>query len=355
MKTIIRNLKLWIIAVAAVASAACSDLLDQRPQGQWTIDDIEGGAYFSQVMALYTKARHYNITSGIPAFAVHYYRSEDSRKGSTTTDGAEHVPMYENFQYSAANSLLNPYWTQNYEIINAANTVLDQMQKAQEAGEQLDEAELQCRMELASSAAGAISIWCVPSARCRLVDFAITNSDEANIPKSSVDKIYELIDADLTAAEGLPRRWESKYIGRVTYGAARALHAKTYGQRGLWSQMYQAAKNVIDTRVYNLDTPFDEIFREEGENSSESVWELQCTATVAQPATNDLGSQFCQVQGCRGSGTSNLGWGWHMADQSIVDVVRRGRSAPRRDAALLLDPFEAVACDRSGGRQRPLQ
>ena len=138
MKTIIRNLKLWIIAVAAVASAACSDLLDQRPQGQWTIDDIEGGAYFSQVMALYTKARHYNITSGIPAFAVHYYRSEDSRKGSTTTDGAEHVPMYENFQYSAANSLLNPYWTQNYEIINAANTVLDQMQKAQEAGEQLD-------------------------------------------------------------------------------------------------------------------------------------------------------------------------------------------------------------------------
>ena len=30
--------------------------------------------------------------------------------------------------------------------------------------------------------------------------------------------------------------------------------------------------------------------------------------------------------------------------------VRRGRSAPRRDAALLLDPFEAVACDRSGDR-----
>ena len=57
MKTIIKKLKFWVIAVAAVASAACSDLLDQRPQGQWTIDDIEGGAYFSQVMALYAKAR----------------------------------------------------------------------------------------------------------------------------------------------------------------------------------------------------------------------------------------------------------------------------------------------------------
>lgn len=169
-------------------------------------------------MALYTKARHYNITSGIPAFAVHYYRSEDSRNGIDHDRRAEHVPMYENFQYSAANSLLNPYWTQNYEIINAANTVLDQMQKAQEAGEQLDEAELQCGME-----ARFFRGWCYFNlvrafGEVPLVDFAITNSDEANIPKSSVDKIYELIDADLTAAEGLPRRWESKYIGRVTYG-----------------------------------------------------------------------------------------------------------------------------------------
>ena len=87
MKTFIRNIRSWVVAFAAIVAASCSDLLDQRPQGQWTIDDVEGGAYFSQVMALYTKARHYNITAGIPAFAIHYYRSEDSRKGSTTTDG----------------------------------------------------------------------------------------------------------------------------------------------------------------------------------------------------------------------------------------------------------------------------
>ena len=303
MKTIIKKLKFWVIAVAAVASAACSDLLDQRPQGQWTIDDIEGGAYFSQVMALYAKARHYNITAGIPAFAILYYRSEDSRKGSTTTDGAEHVPMYENFQYSAANSLLGPYWTQNYEIINAANTILDQMKKAQEAGAQLDEAELQCGME-----ARFFRGWCYFNlarafGEVPLVDFAITSSDEANIPKTTVDKIYELIDADPTAAEALPRRWESKYIGRITYGTARALHAKAYAQRRLWSQMYQAAKDVIDTKVYNLDTPFNKIFREEGENSSESVWELQCTATpkpLRSPSRHPMSWAVSSAK-CRGA------------------------------------------------------
>lgn len=333
MKTIINHLKTAAAAVTLLLTASCADLLDQRPQGQWTIEDVEGGAYFSKVMALYADARNYNITSGIPAFAVHLYRSEDSRKGSTTTDGAEHTPMYEQFQYSAANSLLDPYWTQNYSIIHDANTIIDEMEKAQEAGTELTQEELYCGME-----AHFFRGWCYFNlvrafGEVPLIDFAISNSDEANIAKSPVADIYELIDNDLTQAEGLPREWDSKYIGRITYGAARALHAKTYAQRGQWSQMYQAARNVMDTRLYDLNTPFEEIFREDGENCSESVWELQCTATTAEPASNDLGSQFCQVQGCRGSGTSNLGWGWHMADESILDIFEE--NDPRRDETLL--------------------
>ncbi|MFR2004777.1 hypothetical protein [Alistipes putredinis] len=55
MKTIIRNLKLWIIAVAAVASAACSDLLRPTPAGP--VDyrrHRRRRLTFRQVMALYT-------------------------------------------------------------------------------------------------------------------------------------------------------------------------------------------------------------------------------------------------------------------------------------------------------------
>lgn len=333
MKTIINKLTLAAAAATMLAGVSCSDLLDQRPQGQWTIDDVEGGAYFSKVTALYAEARGYNITAGIPAFAVHLYRSEDSRKGSTTTNGAEHVPMYEQFQYSAANSLLDPYWETNYSIIHNANTLIDEMTRDQQNGATLDEDELYCGME-----ARFFRAWCYFNlvrafGEVPLIDFAIESSDEANLPKSSVNDIYELIDADLTAAEGLPRQWDSKYVGRITYGAARALHAKTYAQRGMWSQMYQAARNVMDTHLYDLNTPFEKIFREEGENSSESVWELQCTATTAEPASSALGSQFCQVQGCRGSGTSNLGWGWHMADESILDIFEE--NDPRRDETLL--------------------
>lgn len=338
MKTIINKLTLAAAAATMLAGVSCSDLLDQRPQGQWTIDDVEGGAYFSKVTALYAEARGYNITAGIPAFAVHLYRSEDSRKGSTTTDGAEHVPMYEQFQYSAANSLLDPYWETNYSIIHNANTLIDEMTRDQQNGATLDEDELYCGME-----ARFFRAWCYFNlvrafGEVPLIDFAIESSDEANLPKSSVNDIYELIDADLTAAEGLPRQWDSKYVGRITYGAARALHAKTYAQRGMWSQMYQAARNVMDTHLYDLNTPFEKIFREEGENSSESVWELQCTATTAEPASSALGSQFCQVQGCRGRvrATSAGAGTWPMRASSTSSrrttpaATKRCSTSPRR-------------------------
>ncbi len=334
MKNILKKIRLVVAGLVLVTSTgACSDLLDQRPQGGWTIDDVEGGAYFSQVMALYSMSRNYNITAGIPAFAFHYYRSEDSRKGSVKTDGAEHTPMWDGYQYTAGNSLLNPYWSKNYEIINAANTVIDQAERAQSGGVQLAEAEMQCIME-----ARFFRAWCYFNlvrafGEVPLVNFAIENSEQANIPKSPVDDIYKQIDEDLTAAEGLPLEWESRFIGRLTSGAVRALHAKTYAQRRMWSQMYQYAKLVIDSKQYDLKTPFEKIFREEGENSSESVWELQCTATTAEPSTDKLGSQFCQVQGCRGAGSSDLGWGWHMATMELFNAFEEGD--PRRDETLL--------------------
>lgn len=57
-----------------------------------------------------------------------------------------------------------------------------------------------------------------------------------------------------------------------------------------------------------------------GENCSESVFELQCTATESQPGSNDIGSQFASVQGVRGAGEWNLGWGQHTATQELADA-----------------------------------
>ncbi len=52
-----------------------------------------------------------------------------------------------------------------------------------------------------------------------LIDFKVYDAAEANVPKSSVAKIYELIDSDLTEAKTvLPRTWEQLYVGCFTWG-----------------------------------------------------------------------------------------------------------------------------------------
>ena len=103
--------------------------------------------------------------------------------------------------------------------------------------------------------------------------------------------------------------------------------------RNDWQNMYTAATDVMNSGQYNLNTPYDVIFTDEGENSSESVFELQCASTAALPASDKIGSQFCEVQGVRGSGQWDLGWGWHMGTELMGEAFESGD--PRKDATLL--------------------
>jgi len=143
-----------------------------------------------------------------------------------------------------------------------------------------------------------------------------------------------LVVPDLTEAEKcLPLTWTSEYTGRITWGAARSLHARTYMMRNDWDNMYDASTEVIKSGLYNLNTPVDKVFTVEGENCGESVFELQCESTDALKNSDVIGSQFCQVQGVRGAGDWDLGWGWHMGTVLLGGAFEPGD--PRKDATLL--------------------
>lgn len=335
MKNFIKYTAFMFLLAALSFTTGCSDLLDQQPQGEWVQgDEGKGGSFQSDVFTLYAKIRGFHVTSGTTALAIHCFRSEDAEKGSTASDGAAHGKMYDDFEYITTNGLIGSYWTSNYEIIILSNKILDDIAQAEKANGTLSEGDLINKSEAHFFRAFAFFNLVRAFGDVPKIDFKINNAQEANIPKSLAADIYALIDSDLTIAEQhLPKTWAPVYIGRLTWGAARSLHARTYMQRNDWANMYAASTDVLHSGLYNLNTPYNQIFRETGENSSESVFELQCTATPSQPGSNDIGSQFAQVQGVRGAGEWNLGWGWHTPTQLLADAFEAGD--PRKNETLL--------------------
>lgn len=320
------------LALLIALPVGCAKLLDQEPQGAWIDGDQTSGSLESDIFAIYGKLRGFSITSGTPVLAVHCFRSEDAEKGSTASDQPEQAAMFDDFQYVATNDMIKSYYSAHYEIIHLTNNVIDAIKKADAStltdGDKINYGEAHFFRAFAYfnlvRAFGQVP----------LIDFPVKNAEEANIPKSAETDIYALIDADLTIAEeNLPKTWGAIYIGRLTWGAARSLHAKTYMMRNDWNNMYTAATDVINSGLYNLNTNFSKIFREEGENNSGSIFEVQCTANTTHPGSNEVGSQYAQVQGVRGAGQWNLGWGWHTPTQILADAFETGD--PRKDETLL--------------------
>ena len=322
----------WMAASLALFTHC--NKFDQEPQGEW-VDGDQGnvsGSFEADIFTLYGKLRGSALVAGIPALAIHSFRSEDAEKGSTASDGVDHANMFDNFNYVATNGLINGYYSANYEVIHLSNTVLDKINKADQST--LTDSDKINRGEAHFFRAFAYFNLVRAFGEVPLINFRIYKDEDANKPKVSVDKIYELIDADLTAAESvLPRTWSAIYIGRLTWGAARSLHAKTYMMRSNWQAMYNASTDVINSGIYNLSTPYNKLFRESGENAPESILEVQCTANATYPQSSQVGSQFAQVQGVRGSGQWDLGWGWNCPTQLLADAFEAGD--PRKDETLL--------------------
>jgi hypothetical protein len=283
------------IAATTLLLSSCSDFLDRSPQGQFTEDDNPNALVNGKIYNVYTMMRSFDVTSGTPAFAIHSFRSEDAEKGSLASDGSDVAEMYDDFIYTPSNGQLGAYWGKNYAIIYQCNDILNAIAEKETTG-QTESEDIINKGEASFFRAYCYFNLVRAFGEVPLVTYKINDASEANIPKTTADKIYEQIDRDLkTAEESLPETWSSDYTGRLTWGAARSLHARTYMMRNDWDNMYTASTDVIKKGLYNLNTPYNKIFTDEGENNSGSIFELQCTATAALPQSDIIGSAKYKV------------------------------------------------------------
>ena len=155
-------------------------------------------------------------------------------------------------------------------------------------------------------------------------------TSEYNIPRSTADEVWDAIEQDLTdAASVLPPSYGQADIGRATKGAALALHAKVAMYRKKWQDVFDLTNQVMQLG-YSLFPNYEQLFRIQNENNSESIFEIQCQYI---PGNNDASnSQYSQVQADRDVSPS-VGWGFNVPTQDLVNAYEPGDL--RKDATIL--------------------
>jgi SusD family. len=309
-------------------AVSCTDFLDRKPLGTATEGDLTVGGVEGKVFGLYGTLRDEGMT-GLPMVFMHVMRSDDAIKGSTVTDGASYEQMADFFKYDKSDGwLLLDYWNAHYKMIYACNDILHDIDslKLTTAGDVINQAEAKFFRAYAYFDL-VRTFGQVPK-----IDFKIYNVGDANIQKSSVADIYSFIDQDLTyASTNLPVSWVSSFIGRATKGAANTLWAKTKLYRQDWAGALAKCEEVKNSTQYNLLDSYDKFFTEKGENSSESILEVQMY--VNANGSVSYNNNCNGAQGVRGSGDWDLGWGWNVPSQALVDSYEAGD--PRKTTTIL--------------------
>lgn len=318
-----------LLAIPVLFSVVgCNKFLDRKPLTA-TLDDLNQGALEGQILGMYNILRTYGGFSTLPWIDFHSIRDDDATKGSDINDGKEVVTEFDTYQYTKDDWAPNTYWNDHYSMINAANNALHIVDSLKVS----DPASLRNVGEACFFR--AYSYWELVKTygEVPLINFPIVFPTDGIRPKSPVATLYAFIDSNLqVAAQYLPldaAAYGNGYTGRLTKGAANTLWAETYLFRKDWGKVVSLCKEVINSGEYTLLPEFSDVWRDglsgQGKNSPESIFEMQANVGESGQSNSSLdnGSDFGTCQQVRRNGAPlewNLGWGWNVPTQKLVDA-----------------------------------
>ncbi|MFC0182831.1 Starch-binding associating with outer membrane [Pseudarcicella hirudinis] len=317
----------WVVpSVSLFILAGCqSSFLDVPPQGQQSSEAFwknEADAT-KAVNAMYANLREWKNVAFAPV-AVESVGSDDTEKGSSASD-ATFFNKFDTFTASSTEGQLGDFWGGQYQNINFANQVLDNIPAISM------DANLKSRYLAEAKFIRAYAYFRLVRAfgDVPLRLHVPKNASEYNIPRTPKAQIWAAIEQDLKdAAAVLPQSYGAADVGRATKGAALALNAKVAMYQKKWSDVL-ALTNQVMGLGYALFPNYEQLFRIQNENSSESVFEIQCKLILGNPDASN--SQYSQIQGVRAS--VGGGWGFNTPTQSLVDEYEDGD--PRKDATII--------------------
>lgn len=308
---------------AVLFFTGCEDFLDQRPEAtipSTGLDYTKSENIFLPVSAAYANLRNYGAHA-FPYIGAFEITSDNADKGSTPEDNPPMKEM-DDLKYQSTNGLVNDLWISYFDIVSGANHAISQMP--------LFEAELtntddklyakQCQAEAKVIRAYAYFNLTRLFGRVPIIDTILSSQQLSDAVQASKTELYDFIEKDLKEAIGiLPISYTKEWAGRINKYTAIAIKAKVHLYQQEWDSVASLTDKIIASGRYSLLSDFREVFSVEGENSRESLFELQ-SSTLGKTAGDQTFMEYAFVQGPRGNSPSNLqGWGFCTPSQNLID------------------------------------
>jgi starch-binding outer membrane protein, SusD/RagB family len=278
-----------ILAVMLI-SASCKKVLDKEPIGVET----EQNYFLDPAKAILAVNAAYDVLSWDEGpGSGHNYEwmygdvlSDDAEKGSTPGDFPT-ITMMKEWRTDPANNPSTSTYNNMWQGVFRTNTIIKNLEVA------TWDPVLKKRIEgEARFLRGYYYFYLLRMfGGMPLFTEPVKPSEFGTTPRASISETYKLIEDDFKKAiELLPERngYSNADLGRATRGAARAYLARAIMyQLGTdnknahtWQEVYDLTNAIVNSGQYSLLPNYAQIYEDEGENSSESVFEIQCKATA---------------------------------------------------------------------------
>lgn len=178
----------------------------------------------------------------------------------------------QNFIMYPTNEIANTRWDILYKLINRANDVIFYGANAEGDKKMLIQYINEAKFLRAFGYYNLVTIFGgVP-----LVLAPIIPEESYSIPRASANEVFNQIIKDLTDAAQLPLKSEysAENQYRVSSGLANTLLGKVYMFQDNYTKAEETLREVIESGEYSLLSDFGYNWREEYENSIESIFEI---------------------------------------------------------------------------------
>lgn len=326
---------IYIICVAAVSLfTACEDMLDKKPYGQFTADQLNEEAIEGLLAAAYAglEAHYFGNNEAFAGPSTNWIfdvRSDDAVKGGEQVTMEQNIHQLEISNLTSDNvSNLNKWQNNFYAIARVHNAM-----KAIKEAPINDDAKAVYLGELKTLRAwyyfDLIRIF------ERIPYFTeVDDPNTVRIDKYTREQIFDFIKSDCSEAYGmLPEKAAS--AGRFNRYVPAAIHAKVSAQTSSWGEVLQWTDIVINSKKYSLYNNFLDMSKIAYDNKNEAILSIQFST-----ADNNAHINWCNLLNTTYSAGNLFGTGddFFLGSQNLVDAFRTD------DNGLpYLDPFTAPA------------